>query len=117
MRSRFLDEVDPGVVRTETGATIKQKKGQFESEEKSNDTEIEYDWRQPVKTKKPSDHSYEYEYDDDPFNAGQTVMHPSFGPGKILQRQGSGKNTKVVVFFKNRGQKTLMLHAAKLKVL
>lgn len=117
MRSRFLDEVDPGVVRTETGATIKQKKGRLESEEKSNDTEIEYDWRQPVKTKKPSDHTYEYEYDDDPFNAGQTVIHPSFGPGKILQRQGSGKSTKVVVFFKNRGQKTLMLHAAKLKVL
>ena len=117
MRSRFLDEVDPGVVRTETGATIKQKKNQNESAEKSNDTEIEYDWRQPITSKKPSDQSYEYEYDDDPFNAGQTVMHPSFGPGKILQRQGSGKNTKIVVFFKNRGQKTLMLHAAKLKVL
>jgi DNA helicase II / ATP-dependent DNA helicase PcrA len=44
-------------------------------------------------------------------------MHPTFGAGKILQRNGTGKDTRVVVFFKNRGQKTLMLRAAKLKVL
>ena len=29
LRSRFLDEVDAGVVRTETGATIRQKQGSF----------------------------------------------------------------------------------------
>ena len=117
MRSRFLEEVDPGVVRTETGATIKQNRSRFSSGSESGDTEIEYDWKQPVTTKKPSGATYEYEYDDDPFSVGTTVMHPSFGPGKILQRNGSGKDTKVVVFFKDRGQKTLMLRAAKLKVL
>ncbi len=119
MRSRFLEEVDPGVVRTETGATIRQKPERFQSEPSSGsgDTEIEYDWKQPVQTKKPSSTSFEYEYDDDPFTVGTTVMHPVFGPGKILQRNGSGKDTKVVVFFKNRGQKTLMLRAAKLQAL
>lgn len=117
VRSRFLEEVDPGVVRTETGATINQNKNRFSSGSDSGDTEIEYDWKLPVTTKKPSDSTYEYEYDDDPFSVGTTVMHTSFGPGKILQRTGSGKDTKVVVFFKDRGQKTLMLRAAKLKVL
>ncbi len=29
LRSRFLDEVDAGVVRTESGATIRQKQGSF----------------------------------------------------------------------------------------
>jgi len=121
MRSRFLDEVDPGVVRTETGATIKQNKNRFSAEEArgSSDTTVEYDWKKPKQTKKPSNTSLDYEtqYDDDPYQAGVTVMHPTFGPGKILQRTGSGKDAKVVVFFKSRGQKTLMLRAAKLKTL
>ena len=121
MRSRFLDEVDPGVVRTETGATIKQNKNRFSAEEArgSSDTTVEYDWKKPKQTKKPSNTSLDYEtqYDDDPYQAGVTVMHPTFGPGKILQRTGSGKDAKVIVFFKSRGQKTLMLRAAKLKTL
>lgn len=122
-RSRFLDEVDPGVVRTETGATIHQKKDRFDAEdntEKGNsETEIEYDWRAPVQSGKPSASTvnYEYEYDDDPFRVGAQVIHPTFGQGKILQRNGAGKDTRIVVFFKNRGQKTLMLRAAKLSIL
>ncbi len=119
-RSRFLDEVDPGVVRTETGATIQQKNNHYDSGDSHsyNDREIEYDWKSPKQTKKPSSTaSYEYEYDDDPFRVGVHVMHPAFGPGKILQRNGSGKDARVVVFFKSRGQKTLMLRAAKLQVL
>ncbi len=121
MRSRFLDEVDPGVVRTETGATIKQNRDRLDSDglTTGNDTEIEYDWKKPKQSKKPSNSGLDFEttYDDDPYQAGTTVMHPTFGHGKILQRTGSGKDSKVVVFFKQRGQKTLMLRAARLKVL
>jgi len=116
-RSRFLNEVDPGVVRTETGATISQRKD--DSAAADGDYQVDYDWKRPMQSKKPSSQasSYTYEYDDDPFHAGVQVMHPTFGPGKILQRNGSGKDTRIVVFFKNRGQKTLMLRAAKLKPL
>ncbi len=116
-RSRFLDEVDSGVVRTETGATIRQN-NRKQDETVDDSSKIEYDWRSPVQTKKPSSNNitYEYEYDTDPFMPGVHVMHPSFGPGKIVQRNGSGSDTRVVVFFKNRGQKTLMLRAAKLQV-
>lgn len=119
MRSRFLDEVDPGVVRTESGSTIIQKRDRFETEERpsSGDMEVEYDWKEPIKSKKPSDTTYSYEYDDDPFQVGATVMHPTFGPGKIVKRSLSGKDSRVVVFFKGRGQKTLMLRASKLTVL
>jgi DNA helicase-2/ATP-dependent DNA helicase PcrA len=116
-RSRFLDEVDPGIVRTESGATIRQKNR--EKDERHPEAQrIEYDWKKPLQSKKSSDNSdYQYEYDDDPFQAGAQVMHPTFGPGKIISRSGSGRDSRVVVFFKNRGQKTLMLRAAKLQVL
>jgi DNA helicase-2/ATP-dependent DNA helicase PcrA len=120
-RSRFLDEVDPGIVRTESGATIHQK-NRKDSPSKgsgSQDQKIEYDWKQPLQSKnsKSSTSDYQYEYDNDPFHAGTHVMHPTFGPGKIIRRSGTGKDSRVVVFFKNRGQKTLMLRAAKLQVL
>ena len=116
-RSRFLDEVDPGVVRTETGATIRQNNHQKNDDD--NSSKIEYDWKEPLQSGKPSNSNitYEYEYDDDPFRPGVHVLHPVFGPGKIVQRNGSGRDSKVVVFFKKRGQKTLMLRAAKLKVI
>jgi DNA helicase-2/ATP-dependent DNA helicase PcrA len=34
-----------------------------------------------------------------------------------MSRSGSGTQTKVVVFFKNRGQKKLMLQAAPLSII
>ncbi len=117
-RSRFLNEVDSGVVRTETGATIFQNNS-VDDEATDPSMEIEYDWKSPITSKKPSatTSSYTYEYDDDPFRVGALVIHSTFGAGKIVQRNGSGNDTRVVVFFKNRGQKTLMLRAAKLRLI
>jgi DNA helicase-2/ATP-dependent DNA helicase PcrA len=43
------------------------------------------------------------------------VLHPTFGPGKILAREGQNDQTKVTVFFQGHGQKKLMLKFAKLK--
>jgi len=125
LRSRFLDEVDPGVVRTETGATINQKTDRFTTvgttERKSTSTYVEYDWQKPV-TKKTSSSSmgsihYEYESGEDPFVVGTQVLHAKFGQGKIISRSGLGLDAKVVVFFKNRGQKKLMLRAAPLQII
>lgn len=125
LRSRFLDEVDPGVVRTESGATINQKKDRFSTDQSSYEnntsTYIEYDWQKPIpkKTSSSSMDAIHYEYDpqEDPFTVGAEVMHSKFGPGKIISRSGLGLDAKVVVFFKTRGQKKLMLRAAPLKII
>lgn len=124
LRSRFLEEVDPAVVRTETGATIVQKKDRFAeqspSSQSTSTTHIEYDWETPhyKSEKKPSSTIY-YDYSDgeDPFQVGAQVVHARFGQGKIISRSGLGMDAKVVVFFKNRGQKKLMLRAAPLQVI
>jgi len=119
-KSRFLDEVDPGVVRTDSGTTISQNRDRFtDISSGENSAYVEYDWKKPVHSyqKKSSPSGYRYEYDqDDPFQTGTKVIHPSFGRGKIVSRTGQGYDSKVVVFFKNRGQKTLMLRAAKLQL-
>jgi len=126
LRSRFLDEVDQGVVRTETGATISQTKDRFtiddsSSKKNTNTTQIEYDWEAPITKKIRSSATttiqYEYQDGEDPFQVGTQVMHPKFGEGKIISRSGLGLDTKVVVFFKKRGQKKLMLRAAPLQVI
>jgi DNA helicase-2/ATP-dependent DNA helicase PcrA len=125
MRSRFLDEVSPDVVRTETGATVNQNKNRFESdtsESASNgSTSIEYDWKQPLynKNNRDADQGTTIHYDnpdEDPFQVGAKVEHNIFGKGKIINRTGQGEKTKVVIFFKGRGRKTLMLRVAKLEV-
>jgi DNA helicase-2/ATP-dependent DNA helicase PcrA len=121
-RSRFLDEVDAGVVQTETGATITQKKDRFENRSSdSSDYEVDYDWKKShtKKTYKSPSATIQYDYEDgeDPFQVGTKVVHTKFGPGKIISRSGVGTDAKVVVFFKNRGQKKLMLRAAPLQVI
>ena len=122
IRSRFLNEVDPGVVRTETGATIRQSSDAFKNEASENsDTYIEYDWKTPITGKKKATSSsmtveYDLDQGEDPFQPGVEVIHPSFGHGKILNRSGTGRDSRIVVFFKGRGQKTLMLRVAKLKL-
>lgn len=124
-RSRFLDEVSPDVVRTETGASIKQNKNGLNGDQKqSNDsgsTQIEYDWKKPLYQKNNrSSNTTQIYYDnpdEDPFQVGAKVEHNVFGPGKIISRSGQGEKTKVVIFFKERGRKTLMLRVAKLQVI
>jgi DNA helicase-2/ATP-dependent DNA helicase PcrA len=124
MRSRFLDEISSDVVRSETGATIKQSKKNFSGGEKKSSTngniEVEYDWKKPLYNKNNrSSNTTEIHYDDpdgDPFQVGAKVIHNKFGPGKIISRNGQAENTKVVIFFKNRGRKTLLLRVAKLQV-
>ncbi|MBL6826294.1 MAG: hypothetical protein ISQ71_03845, partial [Balneolaceae bacterium] len=60
---------------------------------------------------------YDLNEGTDPFVVGAVVVHDKFGTGKIMSRSGSGTQTKVVVFFKNRGQKKLMLQAAPLSII
>lgn len=126
LRSRFLDEVDPGIVRTETGATISQKKDRFTLDDASNDrksgfADIEYDWDKPISKKTTSSATttiqYDYQDGEDPFQVGAQVLHAKFGQGKIISRSGLGMDAKVVVFFKSRGQKKLMLRAAPLQII
>jgi DNA helicase-2/ATP-dependent DNA helicase PcrA len=127
MRSRFLDEVNPDVVRTETGATIDQKSGRFGKNgsggnHSSGNSSIEYDWKKPLyqKNNRNAGRNTTIHYDqsgEDPFQVGAKVEHNTFGKGKIISRTGNGQKTKVVVFFQNRGRKTLMLRAAKLRMI
>jgi DNA helicase-2/ATP-dependent DNA helicase PcrA len=129
IRSRFLDEVDPGVVRNENGSTIRQRNETSPTERSG--TFVEYDYKKPQSrgysgstTKstpsKTSDTSQHIEYDIsgiDELKTGMFVSHDKFGQGKIISKEGSGIDTKVVVFFQSHGQKKLALKFAKLRII
>lgn len=134
IRSRFLDEVDPSVVRNENGSTIRQKQDSL-SEHRSG-TFIEYDYKKPLSTGYPTPSpgkntyrtpekpksppsSQRIVYDDSTgeLRVGMFVEHDKFGQGKVIHKEGDGVETKVVVFFQNHGQKKLALKFAKLRIL
>jgi DNA helicase-2/ATP-dependent DNA helicase PcrA len=53
----------------------------------------------------------------DGWRPGLKVRHPSFGHGVILQVQGSGAQTRLVVYFDRAGRKTLLPSIARLEPL
>ncbi len=54
---------------------------------------------------------------DSGVRTGMIVNHIKFGVGKVLALIGSGEETKVVIFFKRAGKKTLLLQKANLQFL
>jgi len=52
----------------------------------------------------------------DGFTIGKFVRHPRFGDGRILAREGSGKNLKLTIHFTNFGSKKILPSYTKLQV-
>jgi len=49
------------------------------------------------------------------FKVGSKVAHPQFGSGVVLQKEGSGENEKLTIFFRNAGKRKLSLKHVSLK--
>jgi len=50
------------------------------------------------------------------FKTGMNIVHNRFGPGKILQLEGSGSEAIALIEFEEVGQKKILLKFAKMKV-
>lgn len=129
LRSRFLDEVDKGVVRTETGATIQQRSDRFTLQApapapKPSASGYRVEYTEPVpravvpRTPKPADLRIEGEIAElHDLVTGARVWHESFGSGKIIATEGNGPDTRLTVFFPTHGQKKLVARLAKLRII
>jgi len=58
--------------------------------------------------------SHESRFPDSPWRVGQSVVHPTFGAGVIVNAEGRGPDARVQVNFRSGGLKWLMLEYAKL---
>jgi DNA helicase-2/ATP-dependent DNA helicase PcrA len=138
-RSRFLEEVDSDVVRTEAGGELEQDTNRFTSDaEGSTDNYDEMDphyYRQNLSgdggKKESSDGLKRIESTDGGsgrrvvYDEGQgeivpgaRVEHSKFGEGKVQSVEGEGEKATAVVFFgSDVGNKKLKLKFAKLRVI
>ncbi len=131
--SRFLDEVDPSMIRTEAGAAFTPRTDRFRSrpgEAPAYESVDPHYYRKNLRgeagkprsarAKKKTAASggrrivYE-EGEGGQFAPGMRVEHPLFGEGKVLSVEGAGDQAKALVFFKEVGQKKLVLKFAKLR--
>ena len=105
-RSRFIDEIDPShITSPDTGGG----NGGGASDEPYytiDESQLDgLDYNDPFQDPAPIDGE---------FKVGMRVMHPSFGPGVVRAREGSGPDTKLTVAFRGGVVKKLVVKYANL---
>ncbi|PSQ96773.1 MAG: ATP-dependent DNA helicase PcrA [Bacteroidetes bacterium SW_9_63_38] len=136
-RSRFLEEVDTDVVRTEAGGELEQDADRFSagggSTEDYDDMDPHY-YRQDLSgngksTSSDDLHRIEstdggsgrrvvYDEGQGEIVPGARVEHSTFGEGKVQSVEGEGEKATAVVYFgSDVGNKKLKLKYAKLRVI
>src|SRR5713101_7266808 len=93
--SRFLDELPEGVVKR---LTPRMGRGKFD----------DLAWA-PAPAK-----SHKAKAPDHGFRIGQSVLHPKFGQGVIVNAEGSGADARLQINFGKQGMKWLAIEYAKL---
>ncbi|MDX1430464.1 MAG: 3'-5' exonuclease, partial [Rhodothermales bacterium] len=126
IRSRFLDETDPGLIRTEAGVEFSAKKDRFRMRPGGRVTYDDVDpyyYRQNLRKKAGASSTgagRRIVYDEGEGGdivPGVVVEHEVFGEGKVQAVEGNGQQAKATVFFRDVGQKKLVLRFAKLRVI
>lgn len=141
IRSRFLDELGSDLLQTEAGEPFSPKQDRFQrSGAKGSYTEMDpFYYRRPLGgAKGPSERGRTHNtkpvtrratpkaepqgrrivYDAEEtgeLTAGMQVEHGTFGEGRIMAIEGNGAQAKAVVYFKEVGEKKLMLRFAHLQ--
>ncbi len=130
IRSRFLEELDDECITTESGDKYSSRPDRFKRRPRRvdyQDVDPEYfkaslrpETKKPKKSRAAVDDDRRVVYDEGeggPIVPGVEVEHHLFGLGKVLQVDGRGDQAKATVYFKEVGQKRLVLKFARLQVI
>ncbi|NOY37585.1 MAG: UvrD-helicase domain-containing protein [Chlorobi bacterium] len=129
--SRFIDEINPefldlpsGQITPRNGAFDTIPNPEYTTSSGSQKTTVNFRPRQrsrfrPVNDHRPAPNPHTDFKSDDPAEIfpGQRVEHALFGEGKVLHVEGNLQDRKATVFFKDHGQKQLLLKFARLKII
>lgn len=125
--SRFLDEVDARYLDLEFKPRTEPNRGtSFDDERNAWVQKDTFSKPKPIgvvrKTTSilPKAHKVSADFapsDTSNLQAGMQVEHERFGFGKVLQVEGAPGEKKATIFFKELGQKQLLLKFAKLRIL
>ncbi|HCN84358.1 MAG TPA: ATP-dependent DNA helicase [Sphingobacteriaceae bacterium] len=125
--SRFIDEIDPKYIELDFRPQQKNTDGSFFDDERSawqqKETQKETTVKRPsFKTTSilPKAHVPSEGYapsDTSNLQVGMEVEHERFGFGKVISMEGNKPDIKATIFFKELGNKQLLLKFAKLRIL
>ena len=115
LRSTFINEIDPEIICTESGRKLSEspKKSGTPS---SLSPAARPAYGAPPAVSRPSSPQAPQTSPKSGLREGTRVQHAIFGPGTVLEVQGSGSKQKVRIGFRNAGEKTLMVQYANLKI-
>ena len=124
MEAEFLDGLDVGENSTSSRSSFQPpgRRDPFAGRSRQAQPHRNPDSRNAFKRKlgemkKTATTGASFEGDDpNKIMQGMTIEHQRFGEGKVLKIEGVPPNKKATVFFKNAGQKQLLLKFAKLKI-
>lgn len=124
--SRFIDEIDPQYLELESVASqMKGNSFSFSKERTSWQSQETFSKSKSVVSKPkttsilPKAHIPSKDFvpsDTSALQVGMEVEHERFGYGKVINLDGSPSDRKATIFFKDLGQKQLLLKFAKLKI-
>jgi len=138
VRSRFIDEIGIDAVRTESGEAVESRPDRFRLPPGPRVTYDEFDphyYRRDLRRPSPpTSHAANaadplssglsgsdiqrrvvYEEGEGEIVPGARVEHAMFGEGKVISVDGVGDQAKAVIFFREVGQKKLVLRFARLR--
>ena len=123
--SRFLDELDPQYLDLDFNPSQYKNVGSSFESERTSWQQDSFSKPQPKTIRKttsllPKAHVPTPGFspsDTTNLQVGMEVEHERFGFGKVLTLEGSKPNTKATIFFKELGQKQLLLKFAKLRII
>ncbi|SMO77503.1 ATP-dependent helicase [Solitalea koreensis] len=120
--SRFLDEVDPRYLDLEFTAN-KQAATAYSEERVGGKERAEFAAKPKIMAKTtqmlPKAHTPSPDFaasDTSQLQVGMEVEHERFGFGKVINLEGNKPDIKATIFFKELGQKQLLLKFAKLRI-
>jgi len=123
--SRFIDEIDASYLELDFKPQLKNTGNPFFDEERSVWQQKEtFSKPKPAPLQKatsilPKAHVPSADFapsDTSGLLVGMEVEHERFGYGKVINMEGNKPDVKATIFFKDLGQKQLLLKFAKLKI-
>ncbi len=120
LRSTFINEIDPDIIRTEGGRLLSESPKKVAAAAMSGrpvfGTPSAVSRTAPAAAQRPGGGSSASPGQKSSLRAGTKVHHAIFGPGTVIEVSGSGSKQKVKIGFRTAGEKTLMVQYANLKI-
>ena len=116
IKSVFISEIDSSIVQTEGGTLLSDRPVKEKPDSGFSSQSGRYQSKMATPSPAAATSGGQPKPARSGLRQGTMVHHALFGPGTVLDVQGSGAKQKVRISFRSAGEKTLMVQYANLKI-